>query len=172
MTNQNILPKSLISRMLIFGFVLAFYACTNKEKETIRELNDQISKMQEESLREDTNTKIARDFFTEVFVELQINAIDKYISDDYIQHDPFIANGKEALIEEVRIWFEHMKPNQVDIIRTIAENDLVFVHTRNRSGKKVMSLMHVFRMEDNKIAEHWITVQEVPDTAKNSNTMF
>jgi predicted SnoaL-like aldol condensation-catalyzing enzyme len=62
----------------------------------------------------------------------------------------------------------------VDFKRLIAEGDLVVVHSHNVPvpGTRGRAVIDIFRLEDGKIVEHWDVVQEVPETAKNNNTMF
>jgi predicted SnoaL-like aldol condensation-catalyzing enzyme len=35
-----------------------------------------------------------------------------------------------------------------------------------------MALADFFRIEDDKVVEHWDVVQSVPDASENANTMF
>ena len=52
--------------------------------------------------------------------------------------------------------------------------DLVVVHSHltRKPGDRGMAVMDVFRLENGKIVEHWDVMQEVPETAVKSNTMF
>jgi predicted SnoaL-like aldol condensation-catalyzing enzyme len=52
--------------------------------------------------------------------------------------------------------------------------DLVVVHSHltRKPGDRGMAVMDVFRLENGKIVEHWDVMQEVPETAFKSNTMF
>lgn len=162
--------------VVILFILVLLSSCGNRIDSNIeKELKECKEKLALNELKKDqleANKQLVVKFFTEAFIELKIEALHKYIGDNYIQHDPNIADGKQALINAVSGWLKHMKPNQVEIKRVFGENNLVFIHTKNNISHKDMSLMHVFRVENNKIVEHWMTVQEVPVQSANNNTMF
>jgi predicted SnoaL-like aldol condensation-catalyzing enzyme len=54
-------------------------------------------------------------------------AFDDLIVEDYIQHNPQVANGRKA----VKDFFASVGPIDVEVHRIIAEGDLVVVHSHN-----------------------------------------
>jgi predicted SnoaL-like aldol condensation-catalyzing enzyme len=63
---------------------------------------------------------------------------------------------------------------EYDIKRVISENDLVVVHANLvlTPGSRGSAVFDIFRFQDGKIAEHWDTLQDVPDSSVNGNDMF
>ena len=101
-------------------------------------------------------------------------AIAKYIGRMYRQHNPMAGDGAEPFIGFVK-WFVGSFPDmKVTFKRTIAEGDMVAVHCHITRGKddRGQAVVDFFRLEDGKIVEHWDVVQEIPEKAENTNTMF
>jgi len=101
-------------------------------------------------------------------------AIALYVGDTYIQHNPAVANGIQGFID----YFERMQtefPNKsINFVRSIAEGDLVSLHTHQIwPDDDQYVTMDFFRFDENgKICEHWDAIQQIPKTAANENTMY
>ena len=124
----------------------------------------------------DFNKKLVSGFYTEVLLNGNSKAIDRYIGDEYTQHNPNLADGKEALrglVESFPPRAENAGPAG-EIVRIIAEGDLVVLHVRNYGWPQPNggAIVDIFRVKDGKIVEHWDVVQAVPETSANENTMF
>lgn len=107
---------------------------------------------------------------TEVFGEKDISAVDKYFGDTYIQHNPDVPSGPEALKGLVG----HLASNEdfkVQSFRMIGEGDLVATHSIYEGFADVpLVAFDVFRLENGKIVEHWDNMAPVVQETANGNT--
>ena len=62
-----------------------------------------------------THKKLVADLYQELFGDKNTDAINKYIGDEYIQHNPNVADGKQALLEATRNWFKNAPKEKIDI---------------------------------------------------------
>jgi predicted SnoaL-like aldol condensation-catalyzing enzyme len=158
--------------------VVFLFSCNNENSSNmsnqvvIDSLKNQINMLSENEKRLNDNKKIVADFYQDLFGNKNISAIDKYIGDIYIQHNPMLPDGKEALKNGAKEWFKGAPKEKIDIQHLSADGDLVYIHTKSMFGKKVFSVMDIFKLKDNKIVEHWDIIQQVPEKSNNPHPMF
>ncbi|AYN66688.1 hypothetical protein D1013_04460 [Euzebyella marina] len=122
----------------------------------------------------DRNKKAAIDFYRTAYEGNPKKAIEIYVGEQYIQHNPHVADGKEGFID----YFERMQKEYpyktIEFVRCIAEGDLVALHTRQIwPGNDQYVTMDFFRFDtEGKICEHWDSIQQIPETSENPNTMY
>jgi predicted SnoaL-like aldol condensation-catalyzing enzyme len=122
----------------------------------------------------ENNKQNAIDFYRTAYLGNPKLAVEKYLGEEYIQHNPLVANGKEAFIQ----YFEQMAreyPNKkIEFVRAVAEGNLVALHTHQTwPGNDEYVTMDFFRFDNQgKIIEHWDAIQQIPPETKNGNQMY
>ena len=171
--------QSLISSAL--AITIAFTACTGSSSDNESKGNTDTtgatatttSNDQQQQL--EANKKLVTDFYQSLYGDKDSTAIDKYVADNIIEHNPALQDGKEWLKNSLRPFLAnpHIEKTKVDIKQIAADGDKVWLLVRDVApNKKEFARVNIFRVENGKIAEAWKVDEPVPAKAENKNGMF
>lgn len=111
------------------------------------------------------NKRLVYDFWREVFEAGQMEHAEKYLAENYIQHDPNVPTGRAAFVE---FFKKFKKPKPVEskvsapLVAITADGNLVILSfvkelpdPKDSSKKYTTTWFDMFRIEGTKIIEHW-----------------
>jgi predicted SnoaL-like aldol condensation-catalyzing enzyme len=115
-------------------------------------------------------TDFARLFYTERDVP---KAFGTYVVEDYIQHNPGVADGRDAAVAMLDPMFSEAG-REFRIKQILVDGDMavIHVHAIPAPGERGASVFDMYRLEGGKIVEHWDAIQPVPETSANPHPMF
>jgi predicted SnoaL-like aldol condensation-catalyzing enzyme len=124
------------------------------------------------SKKSERNKALVLEAMTSLFQRKDPLAVERLYAPGYIQHNPGIAQGREALAKLVArlpcaLFYE---PGLM-----IAEGDFVAIHGRIRGwAPRPQIVIDIFRIEDGRLAEHWDVLQDEIETdgTKSGTAMF
>lgn len=110
-----------------------------------------------------------------------VQAVEKYLVPEYIQHNPVVPTTAKALGEFFDSVAGARKNFRVEVHRVIASGDWVWAHINfinlynDEPNDRGVAGVDIYRFNsDGKMVEHWDVLQEVSDPSKavNTNGMF
>ncbi|ANO32816.1 nuclear transport factor 2 family protein [Vibrio breoganii] len=122
----------------------------------------------------ESNKKNAIAFYKMAYLGSPKQAVELYVGDDYIQHNPLVGDGKQSFIDYFTEMQQHYPDKEIEFVRAVAEGDLVALHTHQTwPDDDQYVTMDFFRFDSNgKIVEHWDSIQQIPKESLNDNTMY
>ena len=120
------------------------------------------------------NKKNAIAFYKMAYKGNPAEAVKLYVGKEYIQHNPMVGDGPQPFIDYFDKMQKEYPEKSIEFVRAVAEGDLVALHTHQIwPGDDQYVTMDFFRFDAlGKIIEHWDSMQQIPKTSKNKNTIY
>jgi predicted SnoaL-like aldol condensation-catalyzing enzyme len=102
-------------------------------------------------------------------------AFVQYAAPDFVEHSADSAGGTtQATVDFLSGLIKKSPQAKWEIVRVIAEDDMVFLHVRftPNKGATPVSVGEIFRVRNGKVAEHWDIIQHAPEHPVNPNSVF
>lgn len=110
---------------------------------------------------EERNKEVIRRFYQEFFNDHIVESADRYVRENYVQHNPGVEQGRVGLKRAFAEKFREHSEFCLEIQMMIAEKDMVAVYLKNvdPSGKTRCRVVDIYRLEEGMLAEHWDVLQ-------------
>ncbi|KAK9242088.1 hypothetical protein V1506DRAFT_548614 [Lipomyces tetrasporus] len=114
---------------------------------------------------------IFNDFVETFYIEGNIKkALLNFVSEDYIQHNPFVSSGRKAALKVLPGAFKNAT---IDVLHVVFQDSVGVVHYRvTQSGSPVTAYADFFRLNGTCVAEHWDVIESLPPNATNPLALF
>ena len=75
------------------------------------------------------NKSVVAEFYNDVFIGHNLSKLDKYMRDDYIQHNPDCPQGKAGFVEFFTEIFNAVPDFKYTLKKMVAEGDIVMAYS-------------------------------------------
>lgn len=120
------------------------------------------------------NKALVVEFVQSILMKGEVDRITDFISTEtYLQHNSGIADGLDGLGEAL----EAMASQGLSMVYTnlhlvVAEGNFVFTAAEGKLGDTSTAFFDLFRVDSDKIVEHWDVVSEIPQKMAHDNGKF
>jgi predicted SnoaL-like aldol condensation-catalyzing enzyme len=124
------------------------------------------------------NKQLVNDFVNSILIKGELDKIDQFIGPndaDYLQHNPAVADGLSGLSSALQALAEQGMPMQFSQNHKIlGEGNFVLAISEGQFLNQHVAFYDLFRVENDKIVEHWDTIETIPARQdwKNNNGKF
>jgi predicted SnoaL-like aldol condensation-catalyzing enzyme len=120
---------------------------------------------------EEANRRVVVTMYNLLMNDHKVDEALEYIAPSYKQHNVLAPDGKEFIRGAFKARFAENPKFRSDIKRTVADGDLVVVHTHERFHPDDPNdlgniIMDIYRVENGLIVEHWDAYMPVPPKDK------
>jgi predicted SnoaL-like aldol condensation-catalyzing enzyme len=102
-------------------------------------------------------------------------AFARFAAPDFVEHSQDTVGGTAAAtVDFLSKLIARWPQPKWEVVRAIAEGDLVFLHARYIAGPGApeIAIAEIFRVRRGKLAEHWDVISGPPDKVVNPNSRF
>lgn len=122
------------------------------------------------------NKALVERFTQEILVKQEVGAIAAYFAGDHLmQHNPHMGDGVAEFLAVRQAWEQQGTPARYDQVhKVLGEGNFVLVLSEGSFQGRHTAFFDLYRVENDRIAEHWDVLETIPAEAdqKNGNGKF
>ena len=98
----------------------------------------------------------------------------KLVTKDFRHHNAYFKGDAASLFEAMDANARQFPDKQLDVFLTLEDGSTVATYSKvmHKPGSPAAAVVHIFRFEDDRIAELWDIGQEIPADSPNENGAF
>lgn len=166
----------VVKKLLPIACVLAATACARPEAPF--RVPDVLAATEKAEL-EEFNRRIVVTMYNLLMNDHKVDEALEFISPDYRQHNVRAPDGQGFLRDAFKERFEEYPNYRSDIARTLADGNLVVIHTHEQfdptdPNADSNAVIDIYRVDEGLIVEHWDAYISVPPREEwlNDNGLF
>lgn len=119
----------------------------------------------------ESNKALVASFVEDVLVQHQTDKIPAYVSEDtYVQHNSQVPDGVEAFVAFMNGQGKAM--TYKNVFKIIGQGNFVVVYSEVDLAGTGMAIFDIFRVENDKIVEHWDNMEPIPEGPQPNGGKF
>jgi predicted SnoaL-like aldol condensation-catalyzing enzyme len=102
-------------------------------------------------------------------------AYDRFIAADFIHHNQYFKGDRQSLLSAMEEASQASPNKSIEVKRALEDGNFIMTHsmvTRENRALPVIAVVHIFRFENEKVAELWDLGQEIMKDSPNENGPF
>jgi predicted SnoaL-like aldol condensation-catalyzing enzyme len=125
--------------------------------------------------RTESNKALVYEFTKKILVDGELSSLSNYFADGaLVQHSPHYGDGVQSFEAMVKAWQADGETAYHRMHLLLGEGNMVLVISEGISKNEPAAFYDLYRLANDKIAEHWEVFETIPprNTWKNSNGKF
>ncbi|KYC40769.1 hypothetical protein WA1_24355 [Scytonema hofmannii PCC 7110] len=125
--------------------------------------------------RTQSNKALVYEFTKKILIDGELSSLSNYFADGaLVQHSPYYGDGVQSFEAMVKAWQADGETAYQRMHLLLGEGNMVLVISEGIFKNKPAAFYDLYRLANDKIAEHWEVFETIPpcDTWKNSNGKF
>jgi predicted SnoaL-like aldol condensation-catalyzing enzyme len=99
-------------------------------------------------------------------------AYEKFVAPNFTHHNQYFKGDRQSLLEAMEGAAKNSPNISFSIKKIVEENNLVTTYSQVTKENTEIAVFHMFRFEQNKIAELWDVGQQIMKDSPNTNGLF
>jgi predicted SnoaL-like aldol condensation-catalyzing enzyme len=102
-------------------------------------------------------------------------AYEKYVASGFIHHNQYFKGDRESLLNAMEEAHKKSPNKSIEVKQSFEDGNFVVTHslvTRQNPEARPITVVHIFRIEGQKIVELWDVGQEIIKDSPNQNGLF